>query len=128
MEVAELTTDNVIGQESSTKQTEVQGPTESVEEDNVLHGPFGGETDPANEASLTIPQNNSPSARRRNGKYINTSDTEHPTTSPSRYQILSTELEEGEVEEDSFDEETSVESQAAMEKKKQFRKAEVWNE
>lgn len=35
---------------------------------------------------------------------------ETPTGSPSRYHLLSNELEEGEVEEDSSDEESSVES------------------
>lgn len=75
---------------------------------------------------LTIPQS-SPSGRHNNGKSGRGTEVELPSTSsPSRFHLLSTELEEGEVEveeeveEDSSssDEESSVESKAVMEKKK----------
>ncbi|KAG5410985.1 hypothetical protein IGI04_007304, partial [Brassica rapa subsp. trilocularis] len=75
-----------------------------------------------NETWLTIPQNKSPLARKTNGKATQRPEVEPPTGSPSRYHLLSNELEEGEVdvEEDSSDEESSVESQTALEKKKQM--------
>ncbi|KAF3529179.1 hypothetical protein DY000_02040249 [Brassica cretica] len=77
-----------------------------------------------NEAWLTIPQNNSPSARRKIGKTSKKSEAELPTSSPSRYQLLSDELEEGEVDETSgeSDDETSGESQAALDQKQQLGK------
>ncbi|KAL0668113.1 hypothetical protein Bca4012_030817 [Brassica carinata] len=67
---------------------------------------------------LTIPQS-SPSDRHNNGKSGRGTEVELPSTSsPSRFHLLSTELEEGEVEveEDSSSshEESSVESKAAF--------------
>lgn len=80
---------------------------------------------------LTIPQS-SPSDRHNNGKSGRGTEVELPSTSsPSRFHLLSTELEEGEVEveEDSSSshEESSVESKAVMEKKKKIEKQKLGN-
>ncbi|KAJ4894899.1 Uncharacterized protein Rs2_21693 [Raphanus sativus] len=72
--------------------------------------------------------NQSLSGRKKIGKNSAALKGQMPpvTTSPSRYHVLSADLEEGEVEEtraDSSDDEDSVDSESALEKKKQMEKA-----
>ncbi|KAH0917052.1 hypothetical protein HID58_024712 [Brassica napus] len=114
------------GQAASTAQAEdTQDLLVNVEKN--AHQSQGSPVEEAvheNEAWLTIPQNNSPSARRKIGNTSKKSEAELPTSSPSRYQLLSDELEEGEVDETSgeSDDDTSGESQAALDQKEQLEK------
>lgn len=77
----------------------------------------------------TVPQS-SPSGRRNNGKSARGTELEGlSTSSPSRFHLLTTELEEGEVEAEdessSSEEESSVESKMATEKRKQMEKQRI---
>lgn len=130
LEAAKLNITEPNARESSTKETNIEqtGGME-VEHECAEHDTPSLQVAPKqvvehedNETWLTIPQNKSPLARKTNGKATQRPEVEPPTGSPSRYHLLSNELEEGEVdvEEDSSDEESSVESQTALEKKKQM--------
>ncbi|CDY39577.1 BnaCnng09460D [Brassica napus] len=115
-------------QQSSSKDSEekVRNSVSRVH-DSVSNKVSVGLVIPENEEPwLTIPQS-SPSGCRNNGKSARSTEVELPSTSsPSRFHLLSTDLEEGEVEMEnespSSDEESSVESKAAFEKKKQMEK------
>ncbi|KAG5414060.1 hypothetical protein IGI04_001627, partial [Brassica rapa subsp. trilocularis] len=130
LEAAKLNITEPTASESSTKETNIEQTGgmevehECAEHDtpSLLVAPKQVVEHEDNETWLTIPQNKSPLARKTNGKATQRPEVEPPTGSPSRYHLLSNELEEGEVdvEEDSSDEESSVESQTALEKKKQM--------
>ncbi|KAH0850815.1 LOW QUALITY PROTEIN: hypothetical protein HID58_095224, partial [Brassica napus] len=112
------------GQAASTAQAEDTQDLLVTWKRMLINLRFAEEAVHENEAWLTIPQNNSPSARRKIGNTSKKSEAELPTSSPSRYQLLSDELEEGEVDETSgeSDDDTSGESQAALDQKEQLEK------
>ncbi|KAG2257495.1 hypothetical protein Bca52824_076789 [Brassica carinata] len=128
LEVVHLATEAANAQQSSSKDSEekVRNSVSRVH-DSVSNKVSVGLVIPENEEPwLTIPQS-SPSGCRNNGKSARSTEVELPSTSsPSRFHLLSTDLEEGEVEMEnespSSDEESSVESKAAFEKKKQMEK------
>ncbi|KAL0702831.1 hypothetical protein Bca4012_058953 [Brassica carinata] len=113
MEGAKLDNQDITAQGSSTKEVvNAQiAPDSAVNVDNT-----------ENEAWLTIPQITSPYARRKFGKSGKRLEVEIPTGSPSRYHLLSNEVEEGEVEEDNSEEEDSVEPREVLDMKKQMEK------
>ncbi|KAH0922756.1 hypothetical protein HID58_022774, partial [Brassica napus] len=137
LEVALLATAATSAHESSTNDSEGKvKDTEVIVRDSVSGKVAEDiEVPEKEEPWLTIPQS-SPSGKRNNGKSGRGTEIELPSTSSSsRFHLLSTELEEGEVEveeeveEDSSssDEESSVESKAVMEKKKQIEKQKLGN-
>ncbi|KAG5376133.1 hypothetical protein IGI04_040729 [Brassica rapa subsp. trilocularis] len=137
LEVAPLATAAASAHESSTNDSEGKvKDTEVIVRDSVSGKAAEDiEISEKEEPWLTIPQS-SPSGKRNNGKSGRGTEIElTSTSSPSRFHLLSTDLEEGEVEveevveEDSSssDEESSVESKAVMEKKKQIEKQKLGN-
>ncbi|KAF3510378.1 hypothetical protein F2Q69_00007426 [Brassica cretica] len=128
LEVAHLATEAANAQQSSPKDSEeeVRNSAPPVH-DSVSNKVSEGLVIPENEEPwLTIPQS-SPSDRQNFGKSARSMEVELPSTSsPSRFHLLSTDIEEGEVEMENessiSDEESSVESKAAFEKKKQMEK------
>lgn len=129
LEVANLTSDEAAAQRSSTKENPelvadniVMGNTEqSINSDKEIQTTSSVPVN--NEEWLTIPQK-SPTGRRTHERSNRNTEIELPSaSSPSRFHLLSNELEEGEMESsESSDEESSVESQAEIERKKQLEK------
>lgn len=115
LEVANMSTEGIVDDQSGSQDT---GKSLALETNTV-------ETADTEE---WMTMNQSPSGRKKIGKNSAALKGQMPpvTTSPSRYHVLSADLEEGEVEEtraDSSDDEDSVDSESALEKKKQMEKA-----
>lgn len=128
LEVAHLATVEASAQQSSTKDKEQEVQDMGLTSRDSVSDKAEKEIEiPENEEPwLTIPQS-SPSGRRNNGSSGRGTEVEVPSTSsPSRFHLLSTELEEGEVEAEdessSSEEESSVESKVVLEKRKQMEK------
>ncbi|KAG5415430.1 hypothetical protein IGI04_002997 [Brassica rapa subsp. trilocularis] len=126
--IAHLATVEASAQQSSTKDKEQEVQDMGLTSRDSVSDKAEKEIEiPENEEPwLTIPQS-SPSGRRNNGSSGRGTEVEVPSTSsPSRFHLLSTELEEGEVEAEdessSSEEESSVESKVVLEKRKQMEK------
>lgn len=124
MEGAKLDIDEADAQGSSTKEDDGTKASPAVGEPVLPQLPVTAD-DTEHEDWRTIPQNKSPSARRKLGNNGSLA-VEIPTGSPSRYHLLSKELEEGEVGDDSSEEDTTVDTQAVPEKSKQKEKHKSW--
>lgn len=112
LEAANLASDEVTAQDSKTQS--------SGEEENVPIKAINTTELVNNESWLTVPHGKSPTGRRNHGKSDRIKEVAPPSTSsPSRFHLLSDDLEESEVGSDSSDEESSAESQIVLERKKQ---------